>query len=96
LEIVHSTTLINQNTKKTVVILNSTKVSGKILYYFKGDERMGEKNNQNNQGNGNYWENYNDNGHIEHGNHNHEHRDYGHVNERVEETDSTKKPPKER
>ena len=25
-----------------------------------------------------------------------EYRDYGHINERVEETDSTKNPPKER
>lgn len=25
-----------------------------------------------------------------------EHRDYGHIHERVEETSSTKKPPKER
>lgn len=55
---------------------------------------MCDRNNKNNQGNG--YGNHKDSGYLEHGNSDHEHRNYGHINERVEETDSTQNPPKER
>ena len=55
---------------------------------------MCDRNNKNNQGNG--YGIQKDSGYLEHGNYDHERRDYGHISERVEETDSTKNPPKER
>lgn len=46
-----------------------------------------KRNNNNNQRNDNQQRPTHEHG---------EYRDYGHINERVEETDSTKNPPKER
>lgn len=62
--------------------------------YYKGEDIICDRNNKNNQGNG--YGNHKDSGYLEHGNSDHEHRNYGHINERVEETDSTQNPPKER
>lgn len=50
---------------------------------------MCERNSRYNQNNENDRQERHDHGQIER-------RDYGHLNERVEETDSTKNPPKER
>lgn len=46
-----------------------------------------QRNNNNNQRNDNQQRPFHEKG---------EHRDYGHIHERVEETSSTKNPPKER